>query len=776
MYNHNRYYLASFLCCLLFFNSQWYYSTSFLHSYTVSRLSYSCNKESKKKLVYSSVQPVANTPITTEERKNSTNENDDDDEDNDEVLKTLARLTATTIIQSEKRKNAVGKKVGTQGSSATNWIDEESAYYLKSAFDKVRLLTIKDLEQKMNNKKYSSLKKMNENKILYRRDKVQAISKFLRSLPVPTIIDLSDEFHSELDSCLSTQNLNLLNLNRTDTLHRIGLRLYCFPSGTSLKKPLVNIPVEGGIAYGKLLYGGLKRYRFLNNSNSGPGRPKRRVGERSDIQPTSPIVPGGEIENIPSWVMFGGPQRGYEALDMGPACVLELLIQPKARPISSLYNYQQLPFVTDDSPNNQYENQNDMVLSNLGWRSKDMFSFHKKKSKKASSAPKQTNFLSTDQLSSSSSTTTALIETLPTLKANERNEAFETTFQSKVGGLQPQIQTIIRRILDGRAINNKQAIEEAKELALLGLTPIRGLLLYGKPGTGKTAIAREIARIFQEINDVTAPPKIVSAPELLDKWVGGSERLVRDLFREAEEDLLMSMRGSTDDTTTNNSNYDPSKSRLHVIIIDEIDAVFQKRGSGDDSSEVTRNSVVNMLLAKLDGVKSIPNILLIGMTNRKELLDEALLRPGRLEVHIEIPLPDKDGRREIFQLHFERLRRNNRLSQKLCHSIDGRTTESYQGDHESSSSKISRFMKRCFTKTRQLVLLTSSPSDFIFVDLASDQVSGGFSGADIAGVVRNAGSIALSRLRENGEGVENLLITLEDVKTSIYEMKMKRIR
>jgi len=765
----DRYYLASFLCCLLFFNSQWYYSTSFLHSYTVSRLSYSCNKESKKKSVYSSVQPVTNTPpITTEERKNSTN---DDDEDNDEVLKTLARLTATTIIQSEKRKNAVGKKVGTQGSSATNWIDEESAYYLKSAFDKVRLLTIEDLEQQQ---KCSTLKKMNENKILYRRDKVQAISKFLRSLPVPTIIDLSDEFHSELDSCLSTQNLNLLNLNRTDTLHRIGLRLYCFPSGTSLKKPLVNIPVEGGIAYGKLLYGGLKRYRFLNNSNSGPGRPKRRVGERSDIQPTSPIVPGGEIENIPSWVMFGGPQRGYEALDMGPACVLELLIQPKARPISSLYKYQQLSScVTDDSLNNQYENQNDMVLSNLGWRSKDMFSFHRKKSKKASSAPKQTNFLSTDQLSSS--TTTALIQSLPTLKANEINEAFETTFQSKVGGLQPQIQKIIQRILDGRAINNKQAIEEAKELALLGLTPIRGLLLYGKPGTGKTAIAREIARIFQEINDITAPPKIVSAPELLDKWVGGSERLVRDLFREAEEDL-MSMRGGTDDTTSPNNYYDPSKqSRLHVIIIDEIDAVFQKRGSGDDSSEVTRNSVVNMLLAKLDGVKSIPNILLIGMTNRKELLDEALLRPGRLEVQIEIPLPDKDGRREIFQLHFDRLRRNNRLSQKLCHSIDGRTTlESY---HESfSSSKISRFLKRCFAKTRQLVPLTSSSSDLIFVDLASDQVSGGFSGADIAGVVRNAGSIALSRLRENGEGVENLLITLEDVKTAIYEMKMKRIR
>ncbi|EEC48426.1 predicted protein, partial [Phaeodactylum tricornutum CCAP 1055/1] len=131
-----------------------------------------------------------------------------------------------------------------------------------------------------------------------------------------------------------------------------------------------------------------------------------------------------------------------------------------------------------------------------------------------------------------------------------------------------------------------------------------------------------------------------------------------------------------------------------VVVIDEIDAVFRKRSSSEESGEATRSSVVNQILAKLDGVHAIPNVLLIGMTNRRELLDDALLRPGRLEVQIEVPLPDRDGRREILQIHFDALRKRGRLSRPL-----------------------------------------------------SDYVTNGFSGADIAGLVRCAGSIALSRSR-----------------------------
>ena len=98
------------------------------------------------------------------------------------------------------------------------------------------------------------------------------------------------------------------------------------------------------------------------------------------------------------------------------------------------------------------------------------------------------------------------------------------------------------------------------------------------------------------------------------RWVGGSEKMVRALFADAEVELAV-------------CNGDPTKSALHVIVIDEIDAVFRKRSSADDSGESTRASVVNQILSKLDGIHSIPNVLLIGMTNRRELLDSALLRP-----------------------------------------------------------------------------------------------------------------------------------------------------
>ena len=104
---------------------------------------------------------------------------------------------------------------------------------------------------------------------------------------------------------------------------------------------------------------------------------------------------------------------------------------------------------------------------------------------------------------------------------------------------------------------------------------------------------------------------------------------------------------------------------------DECDAVFRRRTSNEGTSEVTRASAVNQILSKLDGVEALDNVLLIGMTNRKELLDPALLRPGRLEVHIEIPLPDENSRREILQIQFGQLRALGRLSAPLCAAIDG---------------------------------------------------------------------------------------------------------
>eukprot|EP00977_Amphora_coffeiformis_P008846 scaffold1999_cov153-Amphora_coffeaeformis.AAC.6 len=266
-------------------------------------------------------------------------------------------------------------------------------------------------------------------------------------------------------------------------------------------------------------------------------------------------------------------------------------------------------------------------------------------------------------------------------------------------------------------------------------------------------LAREISRALR-----ARAPKIVSAPELLDRWVGGSEKLVRGLFADAQAELAV-------------HNGDASKSALHVIVIDEIDAVFRKRSSSEDTGEATRASVVNQILSCLDGVNAIPNILMIGMTNRRELLDEALLRPGRLEVQIEIPLPDKEGRREILQIHFEALRQRGRLSMPLCCAIDGvpLTTELETTANVVPSSETSSLRSGVWNWIRKLS--RQLPTGRHVYDLAEDSATGGFSGADIAGLVRAAGSLALSRARRDGSGVGGLLITLEDVQQALNEVK-----
>ena len=133
-------------------------------------------------------------------------------------------------------------------------------------------------------------------------------------------------------------------------------------------------------------------------------------------------------------------------------------------------------------------------------------------------------------------------------------------------------------------------------------------------------------------------PKVVNGPEVLNKYVGASEENVRKLFEEAEQDQAMNGEAS----------------ELHVIIFDEIDAICKSRGSARDGSGV-HDTVVNQLLTKIDGVDALNNILLIGMTNRKDMLDEALLRPGRLEVHVEIGLPDDKGRLQILKVLLHRL-------------------------------------------------------------------------------------------------------------------------
>ena len=112
---------------------------------------------------------------------------------------------------------------------------------------------------------------------------------------------------------------------------------------------------------------------------------------------------------------------------------------------------------------------------------------------------------------------------------------------------------------------------------------------------------------------------MVNGPEILDKFVGEAERRVRELFAPAEAEWEAA----------------GDASELHVIVLDEMDAIARKRGAADGDTSGVRDSVVNQLLAKMDGVKEASNVLVVGLTNRPELIDDALLRPGRLEVASE---------------------------------------------------------------------------------------------------------------------------------------------
>ena len=559
----------------------------------------------------------------------------------------------------------------------------------------------------------------------------------MKSAPTPLIVDLSEDLRTVANMTLTDKDTEMIETSREEFLSRLGCRLILLPSGASLQSPLREPPAS--IIYGKLLYGGVTRFRLLSSSQSK--RPPRKAGERTDVK-------SAVNDNIPAWIQYGGTERMYEALDMGAAAVFEIFLLQRGQAWGSQMSYD-----------------GDMVVKNIVWKPKQMLDYVREKSDEDGA---------TDNLDYVSGYTPI------SQYGKERNQAFESDFRTSVGGLQPQIDAIVRRVLDGRVIRPAQeddnAVEdetttalsiaamEAEELAILGLTPVRGLLLYGPPGCGKTALAREISRSLR-----ARAPKIVSAPELLDRWVGGSEKLVRGLFADAEAELA-------------SCNGDATKSALHVIVIDEIDAVFRRRSSAEDTGEATRASVVNQILSKLDGINSIPNVLLIGMTNRRELLDEALLRPGRLEVQIDIPLPDKEGRREILQIHFDALRKNGRLSKPLCCAIDG-VFNSFSSDEtlfeSASDSNIesSRVVPTKGRKRRAIKrVLSQALSDAKSIvhptyDLAADSSTSGFSGADIAGLVRCAGSLALARARKVGNGVDDLLITMEDVKQALQEVR-----
>jgi transitional endoplasmic reticulum ATPase len=236
-------------------------------------------------------------------------------------------------------------------------------------------------------------------------------------------------------------------------------------------------------------------------------------------------------------------------------------------------------------------------------------------------------------------------------------------------------------------LKHKEAFEYA-DVA----TP-KGILLYGPPGTGKTLIAKAVAHT-SESNFIS-----IKGPELLSKWVGESEKGVREIFRKARQ------------------------ASPCIIFLDELDSLAPSRSSGSSDSNVTER-VVSQLLTEIDGLEELHNVLIIGATNRVDLIDSALLRPGRFDRIIEVPLPDAKGRENIFKIHTKK--------KPLLENID-------------------------FTK---LVQLTE-----------------GFSGAEIEGVCNRAAMSSIRRYLDKKEkDVKSIKITQEDFESAIEKMRPGQVK
>ncbi|MBQ2762555.1 MAG: CDC48 family AAA ATPase [Candidatus Methanomethylophilaceae archaeon] len=203
----------------------------------------------------------------------------------------------------------------------------------------------------------------------------------------------------------------------------------------------------------------------------------------------------------------------------------------------------------------------------------------------------------------------------------------------------------------GALENAKQELKEAVEWPLkyskvfahMNAVPPRGILMYGPPGTGKTMLAKAVAT-ESEANFIS-----VKGPEFLSKWVGESEKAVRETFRKARQAAPC------------------------VIFMDEIDSITSERGTGSDSNVTER--VISQLLTEMDGLTALNDVVVIAATNRPDIIDPALLRPGRFDKSIYIGIPDKESRKKILEIHTK----NKPLAESVNLDDLAAQTEGYTG-------------------------------------------------------------------------------------------------
>ena len=329
-------------------------------------------------------------------------------------------------------------------------------------------------------------------------------------------------------------------------------------------------------------------------------------------------------------------------------------------------------------------------------------------------------------------TTSMLMEKLPKREVEDLLlEEVPDIGYTDIGGLDTQIEAI------------RDAIElpylYPKEYQEFNLSPPKGVLLYGPPGCGKTLIARAVAssiaeRVRKESGrgDVRGYFINIKGPELLNKYVGETERKIREVFQKAR---------------------DKSKEGFPVIIFfDEMDSLFRSRGMGISSD--MESTLVPQFLSEIDGVENLRDVIVIGASNRQDLLDPAVLRPGRLDVKIKIDRPNLDGAKDIFGIYLtpdlpfaENVHEqfNGDTQAAVDHFIDAAVNEMYATTDEN------RFIEVTYARGERETLF--------FMDFVS--------GAMIENIVSRAKKTAIKRFI-GSDGTDKGMC-LDDLKAAIRE-------
>jgi len=221
-------------------------------------------------------------------------------------------------------------------------------------------------------------------------------------------------------------------------------------------------------------------------------------------------------------------------------------------------------------------------------------------------------------------------------------------------------------------------VREPELFKKYGIRPPKGILLYGPPGVGKTLLAKALAN-ESGMNFIS-----VKGPEILSKWVGESEKAIREIFRRARQVA-------------------PA-----IVFFDEIDAIAPSRGYSSKSTE----TVVSQLLTEMSGIEELNDIVVVAATNRPDILDPALLRPGRFDRQIYVPVPDVDAREKIFRVHTSGMPVDSRINmRRLAELTEGFTGADIEAVcREAAMSAMRTKKKKISMKDFEAVIKETGPS------------------------------------------------------------------